>query len=247
MHQQSTPGRLQRIELYTVLKRYTKIMTSDPPSQDRSDLATARLRADIIDEVLAPGAALAEATVARRLGVSRVPVREALFTLEREGLVGFTPTGRAYVKALDARDFNELYIMRLTLEPAAARLAAATLREHPETLLANVAETARAKSILDVTRLDLEFHQHIMTCAGNARLLKAWLGLRWELGLWLGRLHRLHERKTRSVRTETVRAHSELIALFRTQSPAACEGLMRRHILGWHAWLPGSPTDAEGR
>lgn len=222
-------------------------MATNPESQDRSDLATARLRADIIDEVLAPGAALAEATVARRLGVSRVPVREALFTLEREGLVGFTATGRAYVKALDARDFNELYVMRLTLEPVATRLAAPTLRAHPETLLANVAETARATSILEVTRLDLEFHQHIMACAGNARLLKAWLALRWELGLWLGRLHRLHERKTRSVRTETVRAHSELIALLRTQSPAACEGLMRRHILGWHAWLPESPAAADGR
>jgi DNA-binding GntR family transcriptional regulator len=220
-------------------------MANDAESQDRSDLATARLRADIIDEVLAPGDALAEATVARRLGVSRVPVREALFTLEREGLVGFTPTGRAYVKALTAHDFNELYVMRLTLEPVATRLAAATLRAHPETLLANVAATARATSILDVTRLDLEFHQHIMTCSGNARLLKAWLALRWELGLWLGRLHRLHERKTRSVRAETVRAHSELIGLFRTQSPAACEGLMRRHILGWHAWLPESPASAD--
>jgi DNA-binding GntR family transcriptional regulator len=233
--------------LYTVSKRYTKNMATDPATQDRSDHATARLRADIIDEVLAPGDALVEAAVARRLGVSRVPVREALFTLEREGLVGFTATGRAYVKALTAHDSNELYVMRLTLEPAAARLATATLREHPETLLANVAETAKATSILDVTRLDLEFHQHIMVCSGNARLLKAWLALRWELELWLGRLHRLHERKTRSVRAETVRAHSELIALFRSQSPAACEGLMRRHILGWHAWLPESPAGTDAR
>ncbi len=220
-------------------------MSTAPSTQARSDLATARLRADIIDEVLAPGAALAEATVARRLGVSRVPVREALFTLEREGLVGFTPTGRAYVKALDAQDFNELYVMRLTLEPVATRLAANALRAQPQALLANVAATARAKSILEVTRLDLEFHHHIMVASGNARMLKSWLVLRWELGLWLGRLHRLHERRTRSVRAETVRAHSELIALFRTESPAACEGLMRRHILGWHAWLPKSPAGVD--
>lgn len=206
--------------------------------QARSDAATAQLRADIIDEVLAPGEPLAEASVARRLGVSRVPVREALFTLEREGLVGFTPTGRAYVKSLTPQDFAELFTLRLTLEPVAAGLAAPRLRDHPEALLANVAATGRARSILDVTRLDLEFHELIMEASGNARLLKLWRSLRWELGLWLGRLHRLHERRTKRVRDETVRAHRELIERFRTSAPAACEELMREHIHGWREWLP---------
>ena len=221
-------------------------MTTLAKPQARSDATAARLRADIIDEVLAPGAALAEATVARRLGVSRVPVREALFTLEREGLVDFTPTGRAYVKTLTAQDYHELYVMRLTLEPPAARLAARQLREHPEALLENVAATARAKSILDITRLDLEFHELIMVASGNGRLLKVWRALRWELGLWLGRLHRVHERQTNGVRSETVRAHGELIERFRTQTPAACENLMRQHILGWHAWLPQAAATPDG-
>lgn len=221
-------------------------MKTDSKTQGRSDATAERLRADIIDEVLAPGDPLAEAAVARRLGVSRVPVREALFTLEREGLVDFTSTGRAYVKTLNTQDFNELYVMRLTLEPPATRLAARHLREHPEALLENVAATGRAKSILDITRLDLEFHELIMAASGNGRLLKAWRVLRWELGLWLGRLHRIHERRTNGVRTETVRAHSELIERFRTQTPAACENLMRQHILGWHAWLPQASVIPEG-
>jgi DNA-binding GntR family transcriptional regulator len=215
-------------------------MDTPSPPQGRSDVTTQRLRADIIDEILAPGAPLAEATVARRMGVSRVPVREALVTLEREGLVGFTPTGRAYVKSLTPQDFKELYTMRLTLEPIATRLAAPHLRDHAAPLIDNIAATARATSILDITRLDLEFHQHIMERSGNARLLKAWKALRWELGLWLGRLHRLHQQQTKSVRAETVRAHGELIDAIRTQSPATCESMMRKHILGWHAWLPKS-------
>jgi len=55
--------------------------------------------------------------VAKRFGVSRVPLREALFTLEREGLVEFSATGRAFVKDLTTTDFEELYVLRLTLEP----------------------------------------------------------------------------------------------------------------------------------
>ena len=225
-------------------KRYTKNMDTERPPRGRSDLTTDRLRA----EILAPGDPLAEATVARRLGVSRVPVREALFTLEREGLVGFTPTGRAFVRTLTPQDFEELFVMRLTLEPIATRLAAPHLRAHPEALIENLESTGRATSILDVTRLDLEFHQHIMEQSGNARLLKAWKALRWELGLWLGRLHRLHQKRTRSVRAETLRAHHQLITIIRTQSPAACEAIMRKHILGWRTWLPesaGSSVDVQ--
>ena len=63
---------------------------------------------------------MAESAAARELGVSRVPIREALFTLEREGLVEFSDTGRAYVKELSPHDFEELFVLRLALEPVAA-------------------------------------------------------------------------------------------------------------------------------
>ena len=94
----------------------------------RSDSAASLLRAEILNGTSEPGALLAESAVAKRLGVSRVPVREALFALEREGLVEFSPTGRAFVKALTPQDFEELYVLRLALEPLASRLAAPTLK-----------------------------------------------------------------------------------------------------------------------
>ena len=62
-------------------------MQSLPNPSTRSDLAASHLRQEILDGVIPPGDLLAESAVALRLGVSRVPVREALFTLEREGLV----------------------------------------------------------------------------------------------------------------------------------------------------------------
>jgi len=213
-------------------------MNLAPNPSFRSDSAASRLRAEILNGTSAPGALLAESAVARRLGVSRVPVREALFALEREGLVEFSPTGRAFVKELTPQDFEELYVLRLALEPLASRLAAPALKADISKLEQNLAATRRARSVQEVTLLDLEFHQLILEASGNARLLKLWRSLRGELELWLGRLHRSHQLQTKETLRETVEAHQSIIESFKTQAPAVCERLMREHILGWREWLP---------
>lgn len=202
-----------------------------------------RLREEILRGVAGPGMLLAEAAVAERLGVSRVPVREALFLLEREGLVRFSPTGRAFVRELTPADFEELFALRLALEPFAATLAAPGLRRDISALERNVAATARAGSVREVTELDLEFHGLIMEASGNGRLLKLWRSLRGELALWLSRLHQQHQGQTRATREQTVEAHRGIIDFFLTQSPAACGQELRRHILGWREWLPLNPEN----
>lgn len=213
-------------------------MNLAPNPAFRSDSAASLLRAEILNGTSAPGALLAESAVAKRLGVSRVPVREALFALEREGLVEFSPTGRAFVKALTPQDFEELYVLRLALEPLASRLAAPALKADFSKLEKNLAATRRARSVQEVTLLDLEFHQIILEASGNARLLKLWRSLRGELELWLGRLHRSHQLQTKETLKETVDAHQSIIESFRSQNPATCERVMREHILGWREWLP---------
>lgn len=216
-------------------------MNLAPNPAFRSDSAASLLRAEILNGTSAPGALLAESAVAKRLGVSRVPVREALFALEREGLVEFSPTGRAFVKALTPQDFEELYVLRLALEPLASRLAAPALKADISKLEKNLAATRRARSVQEVTLLDLDFHQLILEASGNARLLKLWRSLRGELELWLGRLHRSHQLQTKETLKETVDAHQSIVESFRSQNPATCERLMREHILGWREWLPLFP------
>lgn len=213
-------------------------MKSSAAPKPRSDQAFSSLRSRILDGRLAPGTLLAEAAVAQDLGLSRVPVREALFVLERDGLVEFSDTGRAYVKELSPHDFEELYVLRLTLEPAAARLAASALRKDASALEKNIEATRKESSLIKVTHLDLDFHEVILDASGNARLLNLWRSLRNELELWLGRLHRSKQRLTRGTREETVSGHRVLLECFRTQSPAVCERKMREHILGWREWLP---------
>lgn len=213
-------------------------MKSTATPEPRSDQAFSSLRSRILNGLLEPGTLLAEAAVARELGVSRVPVREALFHLESEGLVEFSESGRAYVKELSPRDFEELFILRQTLEPAAARLSAPKLKADVSALERNIQATRKAKSLAEVTRLDLDFHELIVEASGNSRLLKLWRSLRSELELWLGHLHRSHRENRLDTREGTAGAHEQIVRSFQTATPAECERLMRRHILGWREWLP---------
>ncbi|MFZ4767476.1 MAG: GntR family transcriptional regulator, partial [Roseimicrobium sp.] len=160
-------------------------MSATALTPSRTDSAADKLRQEILSGGASPGDLPAESAVAQRLGVTRVPVREALFALEREGLVEFSGTGRAYVKALTPKDFEELYTLRITLEPLAARPATSKLRLDAGTLEKNIAATQRAKSVKAVARLDIEFHKIMLDAPRNARLLKLWQSMRGELELWL--------------------------------------------------------------
>ena len=203
------------------------------------------MREEIHRGDLLPGTRLAEAAEARRLGVSRVPVREAFSTLEREGLLEFTPTGRTAVKQLTVCDFEELFAMRLLLEPAAARAAHPLTSRSVDELCRNIDATRQASSLGEVTRLDLDFHETLVEASGNSRLLRSWRSLRGELELWLGDLHRRHQAHDLDTREHTADAHEKLLETFQNQSSAACERLMRKHILGWREWLPVTETEED--
>lgn len=213
----------------------------------RTDYTVSQLRKQILEGVVAPGDLLAELAVGKRLGVSRVPVREALITLEREGLVEFSTTGRAYVKDLSVSDFEELYVLRLTLEPLAAKLAAPKLRRNAIALEKNIEATRHASDLFEVTHLDLDFHQLVLEASGNARLVKLWRSLRSELELWLSRLHRAKQIQTHGTREETVAGHIELLQSFQTKSPSECERISRHHVTSWREWLPLPEPDFSER
>ena len=197
-----------------------------------------RLRREIFHGDLLPGARLAEAAEAKRLGVSRVPVREAFATLEREGLLEFTNTGRTVVKRLTVRDFEELFAMRLILEPAAARAAHPLSSRQADVLRTNIDATSQAESPEEITRLDLDFHETLVAASGNLRLLKSWQSLRVELQFWLGDLQRRHRSQDLNTLSEITEAHEQILNALLQQSASDCERLVREHILGWREWLP---------
>lgn len=178
------------------------------------------------------------------MGVSRVPVREAFAALERDGLLEFTETGRTVVKQMTPQDFEELFALRLLLEPAAARTAFPLSRKYQRLLEENISATRKAKTLDEVTRLDLDFHQLIVAASGNTRLLKLWRSLRTELELWLGYLHQQHRDRELNTRVDTAGSHEGILHCFQTRSAAACEKLTREHILSWREWLPMVELDS---
>src|SRR5262249_13872349 len=107
-----------------------------------------RLSKAILSGELAEGSALPEALTATKLGVSRVPVREALVELERQGLVEFDENGRATVRAFTKEDVQEILSLRAALQRMAAALAAAKLTDADlERLEAILAKAARTKDL----------------------------------------------------------------------------------------------------
>lgn len=104
----------------------------------RPDQIAASLRRAVRERVLAPGEALNQDELARRFGVSRIPVREALRTLVGEGLIVMQPGLGAVVTQLESDEVNELYGLRLALEPG---------------LAADVVANARPQDILQLSAL----------------------------------------------------------------------------------------------
>jgi DNA-binding GntR family transcriptional regulator len=131
------------------------------------------LRDRIMSGRLAPGTRLVEAELAGQLGVSRLPVREALAQLEAVGFVRSIPGGRQ-VAVLSLRDFEQLFRLRLILETEAVQRAA---QRHPvgecATLRAQLGQMRAALTSPDLellSCLDMEMHQQIWEMADDRHL-----------------------------------------------------------------------------
>ncbi|MDT0566176.1 GntR family transcriptional regulator [Streptomyces sp. DSM 3412] len=83
-----------------------------------------RLRAMILNGELPPGSVLLQAEMARKLGVSRTPMREAFRLLQEEGLIDARPDQRARVRAVDPEDLDAVYGARIMLETLAVSMTA---------------------------------------------------------------------------------------------------------------------------
>jgi len=145
---------------------------------DRSDLllsrTVARLRQAILDGSLEPGERLSVPELARTLETSRTPVREALYVLERAGLVEIRPRRGAVVFGGGPNSLREMMELREALDGMAARLAAERMTAAERTALDSVArDHDRALGAQDLERhiaLDLEFHTLIRDGAHNEQL-----------------------------------------------------------------------------
>lgn len=137
-----------------------------------------RLRLAIQTNQLKPGQRLLELEIAKQMGVSRVPVRQAIHILEHEGLVVTEPGRGAYVVNVSEQDISEIYGLRTALEVyAIARVAQKSEPKDVDRLQSIVDEMltqANQNPHPDQNPLDLKFHETLCELTGNRRLIEAW-------------------------------------------------------------------------
>ncbi len=204
---------------------------------DVRDTSLAKLVRDdmlalILKGVFTPGQRINEPDVASRLGVSRVPVREALRELESSGLVVARKHAGVFVRELDAAEIRDLYQMRGLLDGFAGRQAAALPPAEKAALLAVLEDAAQAMkeaaSHQEVQRYygeNLRFHWALIEACGNHTLSETYRSIVQKLHL--SRLKNL----SRDVGMKaSIAEHVEIVSAVRKGDLARCESLMSQHV-----------------
>ena len=148
------------------------------PHRSRADDVYAQLKQDVAEFKLVPGDRFTENELSERLGVSRTPVRQALFRLQQEGYVEVLFRSGWRVLPFDFDQFEQLYDLRMVLETTAAqrlctdgeRVDRALLDELVAFWLVPVAE--RSADMLEVSQRDEAFHCSLVAAAGNAEMAR---------------------------------------------------------------------------
>lgn len=181
---------------------------------------------------IAPGSRMPIDVLARELGVSQTPVREALSRLEREGLVRKEHLiGYSAAPQWTRKQFEDLYSFRLLLEPEAARMAARNLTPEALHRLENAAaDMGHGEAPVDrntrysrFARADAQFHDDILRIAGN-EVIRSTL-FNQHVHLHIFRLM-FHTRVTQ----EALGEHEALLAAFRAGDGDAAYEAMYVHI-----------------
>ena len=201
-----------------------------PPDQRTiSQQVAARLRDLIIEGKLPPGTPLRVNPLADRLGMSAMPVRDALKLLEVERLVESTPRRGAVVSALSEEDIEEIYAMRSALEGVCARHGAERATDDDivelDQLVAKLEQALQANDLETFMRIDREFHDRIYVISGRERIRRS-------VGELLARSQRYaaHSYRHWGPLDRALEEHRTILEAVRARDGVLAQRLTRRHL-----------------
>jgi DNA-binding GntR family transcriptional regulator len=215
-----------------------------PMSQRTSEGVARILRTEIFAGRLQPGQPMPERLLAEQLGVSRTPVREALFTLQSEGLVELTPNRGATVRTITANDVVQIYSLRGVLEAYAAREAAKALEQHHldalEDAHARLERIGAQGTASEQALADLAFHTVISEATGS-QLLHTIMGqvLAYTVS------YRSNYAYPPERATTVNQQHRAILDALRDHDADLAETLMREHVASSSRFALEHFTDAE--
>ncbi len=211
------------------------LAAEETPASDRPLREAVRdtLRSRIFEGHYAPGTRLVERDLAAEFNVSRLPIREALRMLRQEGLIRDRASRGSEVAGLSAKDVEDLFDVRESLEVLACRLAASRAGEEDLKRLSGLLDDAErflAKgSILEAHRANSEFHDAITAIANNNFLRSALEPLQ-------GRMHWLFRHV--SDLPELIQEHRELYAAIASGDPERAAAQSASHIGKYREQFP---------
>ncbi|MFE9814156.1 GntR family transcriptional regulator [Streptomyces sp. NPDC005773] len=197
-----------------------------------SDQVYDLLRQAVVEGDLAPNDRVVESEIARRLGVSQAPVREAVKRLAREGLFMHVPRRGHFVVEISSRDAEYARQVREPLESLAAQLAAEHITEDQLAELdAQVERMHEAVATNDVSSFrdaDIEFHTLVSRFAGNPFLARMWEVIEPSLRTLRAISDPLFDGDRRAMADE----HGRLVGLLRSREPAKAAQAFADHAAG---------------
>lgn len=188
------------------------------------------LRQAIITGQFKPGERLMEISLAKSLGVSRTPVREAIRMLDQEGLVDMVPRKGAQVSRITEKNLRDIVEIRTVLEEYAVGVSCHRISDEDlNTLTAIHRDFIRIVSEGDeqkIAQQDERFHDALFQAAGNKRLLSILCNLREQFFRF--RLEYIKDMNQRSV---LIREHTELIDAIRNRDEGRARQIMHEHLM----------------
>jgi DNA-binding GntR family transcriptional regulator len=214
-------------------------------SESTRDRVVNAIRDAIIHGRLRPGEKVPEEDLAKQLGISRTPIREAIRILEQQGLVRVEPKKGTYIAKPNRSDEANALTVRVALEELAIRQAIerstadqwAALCEALEGLLDEMTNAVELNDPVRAVELDIEFHAMLVAASRNRYLLKSWHLVGVPFLIWSPERESYPELR-QDLNDGVAERHRELMDAIRSKSPGACARAVRRHISRKLAELP---------
>ena len=208
-------------------RKLTAVTADELRNKSRSEFVYASLRDAIWEGRFAPNERIPEEEIARSLGVSRTPVREALRRLQERGLLSVGAGRTLVVAELSKAQVFELYAMREILEGSAARFAAQHASEAEIDILHRL--LGEFEKYRDDPRalisLNRRFHGAICEAAHNRYLIQTLEGMHDSLALLHGNTFRVPNR-----REQSDAEHRRIVLAIKRRDPDAAEKAAREHV-----------------
>lgn len=187
------------------------------------------LKTGIVKKYLKPGTKLLEVKIAKQMGVSRTPVREAIRELAAEGFVKMIPNQGVIVSIASIEDIQEVLQIRSVLEGLAARLATKVINgeeiKELEKYIEQMEYYANKDNALAFSKMDVEFHELILNICGNNRLIQ----IRKNLS------DQAHRYRIRSLSIpgrlkHSLKEHQEILEALKRKDSEQADKLSQKHI-----------------